>query len=185
MVAARFLPFIALAAFRVMFCVALLGTSVCNAQQSTALAAYPIKPVRIITASSPGTAEDFFARALGEELSAFYRQRVLIENHSGAGGLIGNIMVSRANSDGYTLGMVGVTRIINALMRDQPPYRALADIAGVAHVASITNVLVVTSSMPVRTARQFVAHARAHRGELNYASLGIGSASHLAGNVFT
>ena len=91
MVAARFLPFIAIAAFRVVCCVALLGTSVCNARQSAALAAYPVKPVRIITASSPGTAEDFFARALGEELSAFYRQRVLIENHSGAGGLIGNI----------------------------------------------------------------------------------------------
>jgi tripartite-type tricarboxylate transporter receptor subunit TctC len=155
------------------------------AQQSAAPPDYPIKPIRIITASSPGTAEDFFARALGEELSAFYRQRVFIENRSGAGGLIGNVLVSRANADGYTLGMVGVTRIITALMRDEPPYRALADIAGVAHVASITNVLAVTSSIPVRTASQFVAHARSHAGELNYASLGIGSASHLAGEVFT
>ena len=171
--------------FALCTCAALLGAASCNAQQSAAFAVYPVKPIRIITASSPGTAEDFFARALGDELSAFYRQRVLIENHSGAGGLIGNIMVSRANPDGYTLGMVGVTRIINALMRDQPPYRALADIAGVAHVASITNVLVVTPSMPVRTAAQFVTHARARGGELNYASLGIGSASHLAGKVFT
>jgi tripartite-type tricarboxylate transporter receptor subunit TctC len=187
MVAARFLRFISTGAFRVALCVsiAFLGASPCNAQQSAVLGAYPVKPIRIITASSPGTAEDFFARALGDKLSTFYRQRVLIENHSGAGGLIGNIMVSRANPDGYTLGMVGVTRLINALMRDQPPYRALADIAGVAHVASITNVLAVTPSMPVRNARQFVAHARAHSGELNYASLGIGSASHLAGKVFT
>jgi tripartite-type tricarboxylate transporter receptor subunit TctC len=146
---------------------------------------YPVKPIRIITASSPGTAEDFFARALGEELSAFYRQRVFIENRSGAGGLIGNTLVSRANADGYTLGMVGVTRIITALMRDEPPYQALADVAGVAHVASITNVLAVTPSIPVRTASQFVAHARSRAGELNYASLGIGSASHLAGEIFT
>jgi tripartite-type tricarboxylate transporter receptor subunit TctC len=146
---------------------------------------YPLKPIRIITASSPGTAEDFFARALGEELSAFYRQRVFIENRSGAGGLIGNTLVSRANADGYTLGMVGVTRIITALMRDEPPYQALADVAGVAHVASITNVLAVTPSIPVRTASQFVAHARSRAGELNYASLGIGSASHLAGEIFT
>ena len=66
-----------------------------------------------------------------------------------------------------------------------PPYRALADIVGVTHVASITNVLVVTPSLPVRTAPEFVTHARARPGELNYASLGIGSASHLAGEVFT
>jgi tripartite-type tricarboxylate transporter receptor subunit TctC len=70
-------------------------------------------------------------------------------------------------------------------MREQPPYRALADIVGVAHVASITNVLAVAPTMPVRTAREFVRHARGRVGELNYASLGIGSASHLAGEVFT
>jgi tripartite-type tricarboxylate transporter receptor subunit TctC len=81
--------------------------------------------------------------------------------------------------------MVDVTRIITELIRDQPPYRALADVVGVTHVASITNVLAVTSSIPVRTAPEFVAYARARPGELNYASLGIGSASHLAGEVFT
>jgi tripartite-type tricarboxylate transporter receptor subunit TctC len=81
--------------------------------------------------------------------------------------------------------MVGVTRIITELMREQPPYRALADIVGVAHVASITNVLAVAPSMPVRTAPEFIRHARGRAGELNYASLGIGSASHLAGEVFT
>ena len=73
---------------------------------------YPNKPIRIIVASSPGTASDFFARSLGEELSAVYKQRVVIDNRAGAGGLIGNNMVSKANADGYTLGMVDVTRII-------------------------------------------------------------------------
>lgn len=104
---------------------------------------------------------------------------------TGAGGLIGNTLVSRANADGYTLGMVNVTRIITELMRDQPPYRALADIVGVTHVASITNVLAVAPSILARTAPEFVAYARSRVGELNYASLGIGSASHLAGEVFT
>jgi tripartite-type tricarboxylate transporter receptor subunit TctC len=164
---------------------ALLGAVPCFAQQSAALADYPMRPIRIITASSPGTAEDFFAREIGEELSALYRQRIFIDNRAGAGGLIGNNLVSRANADGYTLGMVGVTRIITELIRDDPPYRALADVVGVAHVASITNVLVVAPSIPVRTAPHFVEHARARVGELNYASLGIGSASHLAGLVFT
>jgi tripartite-type tricarboxylate transporter receptor subunit TctC len=181
------LRFISTGALRLAICATavLVGAAPCIAQQSAALADYPVKTIRIIVASSPGTASDFFARSLGEELGAFYRQRVVIENRSGAGGLIGNKLVSKANGDGYTLGMVDVTRIITELMRDQPPYRALADIVGVTHVASITNVLAVAPSMLVRTAPEFVAYARARVGELNYASLGIGSASHLAGEVFT
>jgi tripartite-type tricarboxylate transporter receptor subunit TctC len=157
----------------------------CAAEQAPALADYPVKPIRIIVASSAGTASDFFARSVGEDLGAFYKQRVVIENRSGAGGLIGNTLVSKANADGYTLAMVDVTRIITELMRDQPPYRALADIVGVTHVASITNVLIVARSMLPRSAPEFAAYARARMGELNYASLGIGSASYLAGEVFT
>ena len=187
MVVARFLRFVATGALRITICApaVLLGAAPCIAKQSEAHTVYPVKSIRIIVANSPGTATDFFARAVGAELGAFYRQNVVIENRSGAGGLIGNVLVSKANADGYTLGMVGVTRLITELMREQPPYRALADIVGVAHVASITNVLAVAPSMPVRTAREFVRHARVRGGELNYASLGIGSASHLAGEVFT
>ena len=164
---------------------AFLGAGPCIATQSPAFADYPVKPIRIIVASSPGAADDFFARALADELEGFYRKKIVIENRSGAGGLIGNTLMSRANADGYTLGMIGVTRIITQLVRDPPPYRALADIVGVAHVASITNVLAVTPAIPVRTAPEFAAYARVRIGELNYASLGIGSASHLAGEVFT
>jgi tripartite-type tricarboxylate transporter receptor subunit TctC len=187
MVAARFLPFLAMSALRLAICVPVvfLGADPCIATPSAALADYPIKTIRIIVATSPGAADDFFARVLGDELEALYRQRVIIENRPGAGGLIGNRLVSRATADGYTLGMVGVTRIISELLHDEAPYRALADIVGVAHVASITNVLVVTPAILVRTAREFVSYARARPGELNYASLGIGSASHLAGEVFT
>jgi tripartite-type tricarboxylate transporter receptor subunit TctC len=162
----------------------LLDADPCAARQSN-LAAYPVKPIRIVVASSPGSADDFFARLIGEELEGFYKQRVIIENRAGAGGLIGNTRVSTANADGYTLGMVGVTRLITEMMRDPPPYRALADIVGVAHVASITNVLTVTPGIPVSTANEFARYARWRVGELNYASLGIGSASHVAGEVFT
>jgi tripartite-type tricarboxylate transporter receptor subunit TctC len=157
----------------------------CAASEPATFPAYPVKPIRIIVASSGGTADDFFARALGEELAAFYRQRIVIDNRAGAGGLIGNRRMSHAKADGYTLGMIGVTRMITELVRDEPPYRALADIVGVAHVASITNVLVVSPSLPVHTPYQLLAYARVRPGELNYASLGIGSASHLAGEIFT
>jgi tripartite-type tricarboxylate transporter receptor subunit TctC len=155
------------------------------AAQPGTFEAFPVKTIRMIVASSPGTASDFFARVLGQELSAAYGQNVLIDNRAGAGGLIGNNLVSKANADGHTLGMVDVTRIVTELMRDQPPFRALADVVGVAHVASITNVLVVTPALPLRTAPEFVAYARGRPGALNFASLGIGSASHLAGEVFT
>lgn len=170
---------------RVMVCVCALAAGSAAAQQVFDSRDYPQRAIRVIVAASPGSADEFFARALGEDLEAFYRQRVVIDSRPGAGGLIGNTLVSRAASDGYTLGMVGVTRLITALLRDQPPYRALADVAGVAHVASITNVLAVTPDLRADTARDFVKHARVHPGELNYASLGIGSASHLAGEIFS
>jgi tripartite-type tricarboxylate transporter receptor subunit TctC len=164
---------------------ALLCIAPSAANPSPTFPQYPVKPIRIVVASSAGTADDFFARALGDELHASYRQRVIIDHRAGAGGLIGNTMVSRASADGYTLGMVSVTRIISELVRDEPPYRAIGDIVGVAHVASITNVLVVTPTIPPRTASQLVTYTRVRGGELNYASMGIGSASHLAGEVFT
>jgi len=166
-------------------CALLIAAPSIAQEQSASLSAYPVKPIRIIVASSPGTASDFFARSVGEDLGAFYGRRVVVENRAGAGGLIGNTLVSKASGDGYTLGMIDVTRIITELMRDRPPYRALADIIGVTHVASITNVLAVTPSMALRTAPEFVANARARVGEFNYASMGIGSASHLAGQVFS
>lgn len=161
------------------------GAGASHAQPEITDADYPVRPIRIIVAAAVGSADEFFARALGADLEAFYKQRVIIDSRPGAGGLIGNVRVSRANADGYTLGMVGVTRLINALLREQPPYRALADIVGVAHVASITNVLVMTPTLGSRTAQQFVGYARVRPGELNFASLGIGSASHFAGEVFS
>lgn len=162
---------------------AVAGAHACYAQSTPA--DYPLRPLRIIVAASPGSSDEFFARVLGKSLETHYQQRVVIDSRPGAGGLIGNTLVSQANADGYTLGLIGVTRVITALLRDQPPYRALADIVGVAHVASITNVLAVTPTIRARTAREFVSYARVHPGELNYASMGIGSAAHLAGAVFS
>ena len=90
-------------ALRVAICASavLVAAAPCIAQQSAALADYPVKSIRIIVASSPGTASDFFARSLGEDLGAFYGKRVIVENRPGAGGLIGNAPVSKANADGY------------------------------------------------------------------------------------
>lgn len=149
----------------------------------TGLDPYPARPIRMIVASSAGTASDYFARVMGVELGALYRVQVVIDNRSGAGGLIGNTLVSRATADGHTLAMVGVTRIISELIRDEPPYDAL-DIAAVAHVATIPNVLAAAPALPARTIGELVAYAKVRPGELNYASIGIGSSSHLAAELF-
>ena len=89
---------------------ALLLAMAGSAAQSTSVAEYPLRPIRIIVAGSPGSADEFFARALVEPLEAAYGERLVIDPRPGAGGLIGNQLVSRAGNDGYTLGMVGVTR---------------------------------------------------------------------------
>ncbi len=163
---------------------AMLGAArVCA--QSSSLVPYPVKSIRMIVASSPGTASDVFARVLADELAAVYKQTIVVDNRAGAGGMIGNALISRATPDGYTLGMIGVTRITSELIRDKPPYRAVDDIVGVAHVASITNVLTVSHMLDARSARQLVAYARPRPGELNYASVGIGSSSHFAAAIFT
>lgn len=173
-------------ALRIVLCApALLWAEPFFAKQAPGDPVFPQRPIRIIVAASPGAADDFFARSVGQQLEGFYGKRVVIDNRAGAGGLIGNVLVSRANADGHTLGMISVTRLITELMREEPPYRALADVVGVAHVASITNVLVVSPALPVRAAHDLVTYARTRPGELNYASLGTGSASHLAGEVFT
>src|ERR1700693_4886514 len=155
----QLLRFISPGALRAALCAAavLAAAAPCIAEQSAALATYPVKAIRIIVASSPGTASDIFARSLGEDLGEFYGKRVIVENRPGAGGLIGNTQVSKASADGHTLGMIDVTRVITELMRGPPPYRALADIIGVTHVASITNVLVTVPSIIARTAPDFVA----------------------------
>lgn len=179
------MPAMRLWCLRGLLCGLLATGSAGLAQPAPDPADYPQRAIRLIVADSPGSADEFFARLLGEQLERRYRLRVMIDTRAGAGGLIGNTLVSRASADGYTLGMVGVTRLVTALLREQPPYRALADVTGVAHVASITNVLVIAPALHARTARDFVRHARANPGDLNYASQGIGSASHLAGEIFS
>jgi len=162
----------------------LLAPVAAMAASPAALEPYPMRPLRMIVASSAGTASDYFARVIGDQLGSLYRQQVVIDNRPGAGGLIGNTLISRATPDGHTLAMVGVTRVISELLREDPPYSAVNDVVGVAHVATITNVLAASPALPVRTVGALIAYARARPGELNYASVGIGSSSHMAAELF-
>jgi len=145
---------------------------------------YPTKPVRIVVAFLAGGADDFVARVVAPKLSDVLGQQVIVENRPGAGGLIGWEYVARSAPDGYTLALGGGSMIVSAALRAKPPYDVLRDFTPVALISTTSYVLVVHPSVPARTGKELVALARAHPGQLNYASPGVGTLGHLAGELF-
>lgn len=161
------------------------ATAVALLVASTAVAQpYPAKPIRMIVASSSGTSSDFFARMIGQVLTDKNKMQVVVDNRTGAGGLIGNALVSKGAPDGYTLGMVGLTRVLSALLRKEPPYHPLEDTTAIMQVASLPNVLVTSPHVQANSVREFVALVKSKPGQFNFASPGLGSSSHLAAEIF-
>jgi len=150
-----------------------------------AAVAYPVKPVRFIAPFPPGGSTDLLARLVAQKLTDAWGQQVLVENRAGAAGTIGVEAAARAAPDGYTIvmGHVG-TFGVNPTLYPKLPYDAVRDFAPVTVLASVPNGMAVHPSLPVKTAGDFVALAKARPGELLYASGGSGSASHLAGEYF-
>lgn len=146
---------------------------------------YPNKAVRFIAPFPPGGSTDLLARLVALKLTETWGQQVIVENRGGAGGTIGVELAARAAPDGYTIvmGHVG-TFGFNPTLYPKLPYDAIRDFAPVTVLATVPNGMAVHPSLPVKTARDFVALARAKPGELLYASGGSGSASHLAGEYF-
>jgi tripartite-type tricarboxylate transporter receptor subunit TctC len=145
---------------------------------------YPSRPVRLVAATSPGSAPDVFARLIGQWLSERLGQPFVVENRAGGGGNIGTEAVVRAAADGHTLLLVSVPNATNATLYEKLNYNFLRDIAPIGGVARIPNVLVVHPSVHARTLAEFVTHAKANPGKINMASAGNGSAPHLAGELF-
>ena len=149
-----------------------------------AQATYPDRPIRIIVPFTAGSGTDIIARVLGEQLSKALKQPVIVENRPGAGGTLGAGQVAKSAPDGYTLLVHSAAHVANPAMYASLPYDTLKDFAGVAPLASLPNVLVVSPSKGYRSVRDLVEHARAKPGELNYASAGIGSATHMNVELF-
>jgi tripartite-type tricarboxylate transporter receptor subunit TctC len=147
--------------------------------------AYPQKPIRIVVPFSAGGSADIFARAIGQKMTDHWNQQVVIDNRAGSGGVIGSEIAARAAPDGYTL-MMGITAniAINPALYRKLPYDPVRDFAPVTLVAAAPYVMVVPPSLPVKTAKDFIALAVAKPGQLNYASLGNGSAGHLTAELF-
>jgi tripartite-type tricarboxylate transporter receptor subunit TctC len=146
--------------------------------------AYPTRPVRLIVPLAPGGATDIVARLMGQWLSERLGQPFVIENRPGGGGNIGTEAVVRAPADGYTLLMVGPTQAINATLYEKLNFNFLRDIAPIAGIIVVPNVMVVNPSSPARTVPEFIAYAKANAGRLNFASAGVGSSQHVSGELF-
>jgi tripartite-type tricarboxylate transporter receptor subunit TctC len=146
--------------------------------------AYPSRPVRIIVGFAAGSASDILSRLIAQSLSDRLGRAFVVENHGGAGGTLGAETVARAPADGYTLLYCGTADAINATMYDKLGYSFIRDIAPVAGMARGPLVLVVNPSFPAKSIPEFIAHARANPGKVAFASAGIGTVAHMAGELF-
>jgi tripartite-type tricarboxylate transporter receptor subunit TctC len=145
---------------------------------------YPSRPVRLIVPFAPAGTTDILARLMGQWLSERLGQQFVIENRPGASTIIGTEAVVRAPADGYTVLLVATASAINATLFDKLSYNFLSDIAPVAGIMRVPNVMVVHLSVPVKTVPEFIAYAKANPGKINQASPGAGTSTHMAGELF-
>ena len=145
---------------------------------------YPTRPVHIIAAFGAGGGVDITARLIGQWLSERLGQQLVIENRPGAGGNLGTEAVVNAPPDGYTLLLATVPNAVNASLYEKLNFNFIRDIAPVAGIIRVPQVILVHPSVPARTVPEFIAYAKANPGKVNMASAGSGSAPHMAGELF-
>jgi tripartite-type tricarboxylate transporter receptor subunit TctC len=144
---------------------------------------YPSRPVRIIVGFSPGGPTDIVARLIGQYLSERLGQQFVVENRPGAGGNIGAEAVARAQPDGYTLLLVSAANAISATLYNNLNFVFLRDIAPIAGVVRVPNIMEVNTSVPAKTVPEFIAYAKANPGKINMAGVN-GTTLQLAGELF-
>src|SRR5262245_44424252 len=146
--------------------------------------AYPTRLVRVIVPIAPGGAQDILARLMGQWLSERLGQPFVIDNRPGGGSNIGTEAVVRAPADGHTLLLIPPDSAINATLYDKLNFNFIRDIAPVAGIVRVPNVMVVHPSFPAKTVPEFIAYAKANPGKITMASAGVGSTSHMSGELF-
>lgn len=158
--------------------------------QATALAQsaanFPTKPVRFILAfGAAGGAPDVTARLIQPKLTEAWGQQIIIDGRSGAGGILGTEAAARSAPDGYTYLITSPAHAINPALHAKLPYDPVADFIPLSVLAEVPNIVIVHPSVPARTVKELIAHAKANPGKLNYGSAGTGSSQHLAGELFS
>jgi tripartite-type tricarboxylate transporter receptor subunit TctC len=145
---------------------------------------YPVKPIRIIVPFGAGSATDALARTIGPKMTEMWGQQVIVENRPGAGSVVGTSVAAKAPADGYTLLVVSASHAINATLYTKLPFDPVKDFAGITPLALIPNILIVHPSLPAKSVKELVALAKSKPGAFNYTSAGIGSNSHINGEIF-
>jgi tripartite-type tricarboxylate transporter receptor subunit TctC len=145
---------------------------------------YPTRPIRLLVGQAAGSGSDIFSRLIGQWLSDHLHQPVVVENRAGATGNIAAEAVARAEPDGYTLLFVNNSNTINATLYEHLDFNFVRDFAPVAGVLSVPLIMEVNPAVPTRSVAEFIAYAKANPGKINLASAGIGSTSHLCGELF-
>ena len=146
---------------------------------------YPSRPIRIIAQFQPGTSTDILARVIGAKLTETWGQQVVVDNRAGAGGLVGTELGAKAAPDGYTLTMAVSSAFgINPTLYSKLPYDAIRDFAPITNIALTPQTLVAYPGYAAKSVKALVALAKEKPGQVNYASLGSGSTSHLTMEMF-
>jgi tripartite-type tricarboxylate transporter receptor subunit TctC len=145
---------------------------------------YPSKPLRLVTPFPPGGSVDIVGRLVGAKLSQLIGQQVIIDNRSGASGVIGTELVARAAPDGYTLLINTLPFVTNGFMFKHVPYDVVKDFAPVSLLSSSPSVLAVHPSVPAHSVRELIQIAKSRPGALNYGGAGVGTNPHIAGELF-
>ena len=161
------------------------GAAVLPAVASIAAAqTYPTRPVRLVVGFAAGQAIDILARLIAQSLSERFGQQFIVENRPGGGGNIATEAVVRAPPDGYTLLAVGSNNMINATLYEKLNFDFIRDIALVASIYRVPQVMEVNPSFPAKTLPELIAYAKANPGKINFASAGNGSVAHVTAELF-
>jgi tripartite-type tricarboxylate transporter receptor subunit TctC len=145
---------------------------------------YPNRPVHVVVPFTAGSATDILARTFGQKLSEIWSQSVIVENRPGAGGTIGAALVAKAPPDGYTLLVHSAAQAYNPSIYPSLPYDTAKDFVAIAPLAGQPNVLVVAPAAGIQTVAELIAQAKQKPGQLNFASAGTGSGTHINGEKF-